>query len=92
MALLKTDRTLIDKYIAETEALIEEIENSPTNVEVLGTKYYVAADGNDENDGLTPETAWKTIEKVNNAKYLYGDGVFLKRGVEWRQTFGLQTT
>ena len=92
MALLKTDKTLIDKYIAETEALINEIENSPTTVEITGTKYYVAADGNDENDGLTPETAWKTIEKVNNAKYLYGDGVFFKRGDEWRQTYALQTT
>ena len=92
MALERANRELIDKYIAETEALIDEIENSPTTVEVTGTKYYVAADGNDENDGLTPETAWKTIEKVNDFKYLYGDGVFFKRGDSWRQTYALRTT
>lgn len=92
MALERANRELIDKYIAETEALIDEIENSPTTVEVTGTKYYVAADGNDENDGLTPETAWKTIEKVNEYKYKYGDGVFFKRGDSWRQTYALRTT
>ncbi len=29
--------------------------------------YYVAADGCDNSDGLTPETAWRTISKVNEA-------------------------
>ena len=29
--------------------------------------YYVAADGCDNADGLTPETAWRTISKVNEA-------------------------
>ena len=38
MALERANRELIDKYIAETEALIDEIENSPTTDEVTGTK------------------------------------------------------
>ncbi|MBQ8663909.1 MAG: cell wall-binding repeat-containing protein, partial [Eubacterium sp.] len=32
-----------------------------------GTVYYVSPNGNDENDGLTPETAWQTLDKVNSA-------------------------
>ena len=26
---------------------------------------YLAADGNDANDGLTPATAWRTVERLN---------------------------
>jgi len=33
----------------------------------VGKKYYVSADGSDDNDGLTPNTAWKTTDKVNEA-------------------------
>ncbi len=72
---------LINKYLAESDALIEEIKNAPTTVEVTGTKYYVSSSsGNDSNDGLTPETAWKTIYKVNSMTFKPGDGVFFKRG------------
>lgn len=45
--------------------------------------YYIdATNGNDSNDGLTPETAWRTIEKVNNswASINPGDNILLKRG------------
>ena len=86
MSYLKADKTLIDKYMKEADALKAEIENSLTTVEVTGTKYYVSADGNDANDGTSPETAWKTIEKVNNTMFSYGDGVFFRRGDSWRIT------
>lgn len=33
----------------------------------MKTTYYVSNDGCDRNDGLTPETAWKTIAKVNES-------------------------
>jgi hypothetical protein len=45
----------------------EAILNSPTTVQVQGKKYYVSNNGNDSNDGLTPETAWATLDKVNSA-------------------------
>ncbi|MBQ7821819.1 MAG: S-layer homology domain-containing protein [Clostridia bacterium] len=83
-ALAKADDELLAKYMAEADALIEEIINMPTTVEVTGTKYYVSANGSDDNDGLTPETAWRTVEKVNAVKYNAGDGVFFRRGDEWR--------
>lgn len=80
---------LINKYNAEIESLIEEIRNSPTEVEVTGTKYYVSSStGDDKNDGLTPETAWKTLNKINSCAEKFKQegnvGVFLKRGDTWR--------
>ena len=32
-----------------------------------GTIYYVSPNGDDNNDGLTPETAWRSLDKVNSA-------------------------
>ena len=70
---------------------IEEILTSKTSVEVKGKKYYVANDGNDTNDGLTPETAWQTPERVDRCfeeqTLLPGDGVFFKRGEIFRGEF-----
>ena len=49
------------------DELRDSIINSPTNVEFEGTAYYVSNNGDDSNDGLTPETAWATLDKVNSA-------------------------
>ncbi len=47
--------------------------------------YYVSASmGNDANDGLTPETAIKSIDKVNKLSLEEGDKVLFKSGDLWR--------
>jgi hypothetical protein len=51
--------------------------------EYTGTAYYVANSGNDSNNGLTPETAWATVEKAVNAKLRPGDAILLNRGDSW---------
>ena len=72
--------------IAEVDALtakrIEEIKNTPTTVVPAEgcTAYYVSAEGNDANDGKSPETAWKTLRKVSEAAYKKGDVVYFRRG------------
>ncbi|MBQ2033651.1 MAG: hypothetical protein II217_04655, partial [Alistipes sp.] len=38
----------------KTDKKRESIRNTKTDIEVRGTKYYVAQDGNDQNDGLSP--------------------------------------
>lgn len=87
----KADDDIIESYSAGIDARIDAILNSPTTVEVTGTKYYVSSSsGNDKNDGLSPQTAWKTIDKVNAFKYNAGDGVFFKRGDSWRTVIALQ--
>jgi len=52
----------------------------------MGNVYYIdATSGMDSNDGLSPERAWKSIEKANSAKLNPGDFVLLKRGEAWRE-------
>lgn len=53
---------------------------------VCAAAYYVdATNGNDNNDGLSPSTAWKTIAKVNESHFLPGDFILFKRGETWRE-------
>ena len=73
-------KAITDGIQAITDIRKEEIRNTKPEVEVTGTKYYVAADGDDANDGLSPEKPWKTMNKVTNAALKAGDGVFFKRG------------
>ncbi|MFH1931761.1 MAG: right-handed parallel beta-helix repeat-containing protein [Pseudomonadota bacterium] len=48
--------------------------------------YYVnASNGNNNNDGLSPSTAWKTIAKVNSSNFQPGDYILFKRGEIWRE-------
>lgn len=55
--------------------------------------YFVdATSGNDANSGLSPESAWKTISKVNSIDFDDGDIVRLKRGEVWGQTLRLSAT
>lgn len=86
-----------DKKSAEILALADKRRNSIINSETAiakgsafvqgktytGTAYYVSNSGNDSNDGMSPETPWATIDKVNSAELKYGDAVFFKRGDAW---------
>ena len=62
----------------------EEILNSKDELVIKGTTYYVSNCGDDNADGKSPETAWKTIERVNRQWFLPGDGVLFRRGDLWR--------
>ncbi|MBE6562071.1 MAG: hypothetical protein E7662_13200 [Ruminococcaceae bacterium] len=70
--------------LAEFDALAErrkkEILEAKDTVQINGISYYVSNDGCDANDGLTPETAWKTMNRVNEAELQPGDGVRFRRG------------
>jgi hypothetical protein len=48
------------------------------------TTYYVANNGNDANNGLSPTTAWQTIAKVNSVSLANNDVVLFKRGQVFR--------
>lgn len=82
--------TATKEFLKEIDALSErrreEIRNTKDNVTVSGTAYYVSSSGDDNNDGLTPETAWKTLAKVSSAPLNFGDAVRLKRGDIFRGT------
>ena len=87
----EADMNLINEYNTKIEAKIAEIEKTPTDVSVSGTSYYISSStGNDNNDGLTPQTAWKNAEIINQKSFKPGDGIFLKRGDTWRITAELE--
>lgn len=62
------------------EKRIKEIITASDDLEIMGTAYYVSNDGDDNRDGLTPDTAWRTLDKVSSAVLLPGDGVLFRRG------------
>ncbi len=79
------------EFLAEKDALWEarkkEILSTKDQLEISGTAYYVSNDGDDNNDGKSPQTAWKTLNKVTAASVVEGDGVLFKRGDLFRGTF-----
>ena len=50
------------------------------------TFYFDSEAGNDANDGLSPATAWQTLDKANAVPAKPGDRVLFKRGGVWRGT------
>lgn len=63
---------------------IAEIRSTADNAVITGVKYYVSNDGDDQNDGLSPESAWKSLKKVTEAELNCGDGVLFRRGDVFR--------
>ena len=63
-----------------------EIRATKDEVTFSGTAYYVAADGCDEADGLSPATAWQSLTRVSNAALQPGDAVRFRRGDLFRGT------
>lgn len=49
-----------------------------------GARYYVSAQGNDASDGLTPETAIRSLEAVRRLDLKPGDAVLFRRGEIFR--------
>ena len=80
--------------ILSTESKIYHSDTFVQGETYTGTVYYVSNDGDDANDGLTPETAWCTIQKVcmeaggwgNDGVLEYGDIVLFRRGDIFRET------
>jgi len=64
-----------------------------TSLIFAGTVYYIdATNGNDDSNGLSESTAWKTISKVNNYIFLPGDSILFKRGEEWREQLNVSSS
>ena len=83
--------TATDEYLANIERLGDGLRDSiiySTNdiTECTGTKYYISNNGNDSNNGKSPETAWATLGKLKTVRLKAGDLVLLERGSMWRET------
>ncbi|MBO7171131.1 MAG: hypothetical protein J6W28_08160, partial [Clostridia bacterium] len=82
----KADDAFVASLWEKTQAKIDAILNSVSDIRPAegGKVYYVSSlNGNDKNDGLTPETAWKTLERVTvkqRKTIVSGDVVAFERG------------
>lgn len=77
----QNDLSELDRYC---EAKKLEILNAEDHMAILGTTYYVADNGNDDNDGKSPATPWKTLQKASETPLQEGDSVRFKRGDVFR--------
>lgn len=73
---------------------LEELYDGDTEPVIEDFDYYVdSVNGNDENDGATPSTAYATLIQTETAALFFGNGVRigLARGSEWREELDLNT-
>ena len=79
-------------FIAGIDAIskwqIDNIVNSKSEYPTTGRVYYVSPNGDNANDGLSPEKPWKNLENASGIKGMKlmseGDTVLFERGGEWR--------
>ena len=80
----KATPEFLSRLDAAAEARRQAILHSPDALEITGQRCYLSADGADENDGRTPQTAWKTLARAGRAALQPGDGLLLRRGDVFR--------
>ncbi len=79
----------------EADALREEILNTPNTLDLVdengekvykieGDIFYISPGGNNDNDGLSPETAIKTIDALGSLQLKKGDAVLFERDSLYR--------
>ncbi|MBR2028494.1 MAG: hypothetical protein IKA10_05875 [Oscillospiraceae bacterium] len=68
----------------------EEFNTAVKDLAITGKTYYISNNGDDNNDGLSPETAWATLDRAFETYWPLtrtllkpGDAVLLERGGTW---------
>lgn len=79
-------------YDKEADAMRAEILNLPDTLKNKdGRKFYVSQqNGDDQNDGTSPDRAWKTLSRVSGAVLTAGDIVLFERGGVYRGELRVQ--
>ncbi len=75
------------RYDEQAEALRQQILDLPDTVTAADgcTTYYISWRGDDTADGLTPATAWRTVENLHDpARFRAGDAVLFERDGVYR--------
>lgn len=78
--------TMRKKGGAETLAISmrKQIWQTKDTLKVSGTTYYFSENGSDQNDGKTPQTAIKSLDRIARLPLKAGDAVLLERGSTFR--------
>lgn len=98
----ETGASLYDSVVTQAgnypmKQLGESIRSDAANAQVItsdpgnsqGTVYYIDPEGNDSNNGTSPGTPWRTIQKVNATTFSPGDMILFKAGSSWELTEAL---
>lgn len=67
----------------------QSIVNAKDALNVSGTKYYFSSNGNDLNDGKSPQTALKSPSRITRLSLKAGDAVLFERGSIFRLDEGI---
>ena len=78
--MLKADSVFLKNQELLFDKRKQEIIKAKDCLNIQGTTYYVSNDGNDDNDGLSEASPWKSLKKVSETELHHGDGVRFKRG------------
>lgn len=77
---------MMKSILALTAAILLPFGSSVGPVQAgsaAGTSYYVSQSGNDSNDGRSPSTAWRTINKINSGVFAAGSTINLQGGSQF---------
>lgn len=73
-----------DDEADELRNKIVNAKNTEENYRITGRKFYVSANGDDSNSGLSPEEAIKSIDAVSGLGVAAGDAILFERGSVFR--------
>ena len=76
----ESDSRTLRQIDRRAERMKRRMLNSKDELRPAGVIYYVAQDGDDSNDGLSPQTALRSITRVNELDIKPEDGVLFRRG------------
>ncbi|HUR10900.1 MAG TPA: right-handed parallel beta-helix repeat-containing protein [Flavitalea sp.] len=62
---------------------------APVRLSAQQKNYYMTAAGNDAQDGLSKQTAWRSIERMNKQDFKPGDSILLEGGIIFDGTIHL---
>lgn len=80
--------------LTDTTVKSNTVKSAPTSkigsdklaLATSGTKYYVSVTGDDDNDGLTESTAFRTLQRAANKVSNPGDTVYIMNGTYTQET------
>lgn len=78
---IESDDPTIKAVDEKADAMLKKIEEYPDTLKAKEgcNTYYISAEGDDINDGLSPETPWKTYNNIKT-KLKAGDALLFRRG------------
>uniref|UniRef100_UPI0037C61042 discoidin domain-containing protein n=1 Tax=Paenibacillus vietnamensis TaxID=2590547 RepID=UPI0037C61042 len=84
MKLLKRLSMRLTAIVSAMAMLVSMVIAAPSVVKAAGTTYYIDNIGGDDgNNGTSPGSAWKSLDKVNATTFAPGDKILFKAGGSW---------